>query len=394
MVDLLKGPSGSLYGVGNTAYSQSGCTAFVARLDTATGSKVWRQTRPGVYLAGAAVDAARNVVLVGSRNGDVVIAKYKPGGSIAWSRTWGGSSTEVANDVAIAPDGSIYVAATKVTSSTKDDAIVLCCGPGGGLRWRHVTATKHDDSANAVTTDGSGNVYVTGSREGTASASKWTTYKLSPGGKRLWRYRVGFTTGLGTTTFGSGVWLSYRGRALYVVAQYGPSGDQLAAHKIAANGEERWLQTDYYDVLSASTLFRSATVDAKGRLYMTGTLLPNSTPGVTNLGVLVVCHTDGTIAWYDEFENQDGFFDTSFEDVAVDTSRRAYCSGSVTGAQGTHAVVVRYEAGGGIETIWSWDGDVAGNDIFGPLLQHTAVYAGGQATMSTGAKAVVHRLMP
>ena len=393
VVDLVKGPSGSVYAAGHTGYSQASSTAFVARLRTGDGSQVWRKTRAGVYLAAAAGDAGRNVVLAGTKARDIVVIKYRPNGSVAWSRTWGGASTlETATDVALASDGSVYVSGMRRTGATGRDAVVVCLSPGGVVRWRHLTATKGDDIAEAVTTDGAGNAYVTGSREGGASDSVWTTYKLSPRGKRLWWRNVTF---ISSNTFGSGRWSRVRGDALYVVAQRGTTTSRFAAMKLSLGGKERWLKGSY--VLPAPALFTDATVDARGRLYIVGHLQPTGTPGVTAQGELLVCRADGTIAWHDEFEDPLGVFDTGFSGVVVDAAQRAYCSGYMATAAGNvdlAAVVVRYQADAGIETIWRWDGGVGGVNGFGPLLRDPVLIAGAQVTTAAGSQAMVQRLKP
>ena len=316
-----------------------------------------------------------------------------PNGSVAWSRTWGGASTlETATDVALASDGSVYVSGMRRTGATGRDAVVICLSPGGVVRWRHLTATKGDDIAEAVTTDAAGNAYVTGSREGGASDSVWTTYKLSPRGKRLWWRNVTF---ISSNTFGSGRWLRVRGDALYVVAQRGTTTSRFAAMKLSLGGKERWLKGSY--VLPAPAQFADATVDARGRLYIVGHLQPTGTPGVTAQGELLVCRADGTIAWHDEFEDPLGVFDTGFSGVVVDAAQRAYCSGYMATAAGNvdlAAVVVRYQADAGIETIWRWDGGVGGVNGFGPLLRDPVLIAGAQVTTAAGSQAMVQRLKP
>ncbi len=394
VVDLVKAPSGSAYAAGNTGYGQMGSTAFIARLRTTDGSQVWRKTRAGVYLVAAAGDPRRNVVIAGTRDGDIAVVKYRASdGKVLWSRTWGGATTsEYAHDLTVARDGSIYVAGARRTGATGKDAVVLCLSPGGAVRWRHLTATKGDDIAEAVTTDAAGRCYVTGGRQGSGDSMVWTTYQLSPAGKRLWLRNITFVS---SNTFGDGRWLRVRDNALYVVAQRGTATPRFAAQKLALNGRGRWLKGSY--VLPAGAYFHDATVDSTGQLYMVGRLEGPPTPGVAAQGVLLVTRADGTVAWHDAFENPLGDYSTSFDGVVVDAAHRAYCAGSMATATGDvdrAAVVVRYEAAAGIETVWRWEGGVGGDNGFGPLLRDSVVVAGGQATTAAGSRAVVHRLRP
>lgn len=390
VLDLVKGPAGSVYAAGATGYGQSSSTAFVARLRTTDGTQMWRQTRAGLYLAAAAGDSSRNVVLAGSKDGDIYVVKYRPDRSLAWTQRWGSpSTTETASDVAVAPDGSIFVSGQRRTRATGRDAVVVCLSRGGDVRWRHVTATKGDDLADAVTSDGAGNAYVTGSRQGDATSSRWATYKLSPVGKRLWLRTVTF---ISSNTFGSGRWLRVRDNALYVVAQRGTTTDRFAAMKLSLNGKERWLKGSY--TLPGPALFNDAAVDAQGRMYIVGRL---EAPGVAVQGEILVTRADGTVAWHDEFEDPLGSFSTSYAGVTVDAEQRAYCSGYIsTQADDADlaAVVVRYQADAGIETIWRWDDGVSGRDGFGPQLRDSALLVGGRVTTAAGERAIVQRLRP
>ena len=97
-------------------------------------------------------------------------------------------------------------------------------------------------------------------------------------------------------------------------------------------------------------------------MYIVGRL---EAPGVAVQGeILVTAARDGTVAWHDEFEDPLGSFNTSYAGVTVDAEQRAYCSGYIsTQADDADlaAVVVRYQADAGIETIWRWDDGVSGS---------------------------------
>ncbi len=394
VTSLVPGPSGAIYAAGNTAYGQSSSTAFVARIRTSDGRQRWLKPRPGMYLAAAAGDSSRNVILAGSKGGDIAVAKYRPDGTLAWVTRWGSSTLrETAVSVTVAPDGSVYVAGVRMRSATGKDAVIVALSPGGHVRWRHLTATSGDDVPEALTTDAAGNVYVTGGRAASATDSRWTTYKLSPGGTRLWMFNVTFSR-LGAKEFGWGRWLRVNDNALYVAAQRGTSADGLfATMKLSLKGAERWLRQSY--TLPGPAVLQGATVDGSGRLYLVGSIQPSSSPGITQLGELLVTRADGVMAWHDEFEDPLGPFSTGFSRVSVDSLGRPSCSGMMAttgGGNNYAAVVVRYQADAGLDTIWRWDGGVGGGNAFGPLLRVGALYAGGQVTTAMADRAIVERL--
>jgi hypothetical protein len=393
VLDLVSGPSGAVYAAGNSSLSQSGSDAFVARLRTADGGQTWRRVRPGLWLAGAASDAQHNVILAGSKGGNIVVAKYRPNGTQAWARSWGAAGvTETALAVTVAPNGVIVVAGLRFAAATGKDAVVVAFGPGGGLRWRQITATAGDDVAEAVATDALSNVYVTGSRAGTADSSVWTTYRIGRGGKLAWRRNITFVS---SDMFGDGLWLQVHARALYVAAQRSGTSAHLAAMKLTLNGAERWLRSSYD--LPGLAYLRDAAVDARGRLCLAGEIQPTGSVGPSWLGEIVVCRADGTMAWHDEFEDPLGAFNTGFSGVVVDAQQRPLLAGSMAtdgDALDAAAVVVRYQADAGIQKVWRWDGSASGTDGFGPLLNTGVLMAGGQTTSTTGQQAVAVRLKP
>ena len=80
---------------------------------TAAPAPTWRRS-VGSELGAVAVDDAERAYVTGSkdlRNGSaVVVAKYRPGGARLWKRTWHPDQGYAqGTDVAVAPDGSVYV---------------------------------------------------------------------------------------------------------------------------------------------------------------------------------------------------------------------------------------------------------------------------------------------
>lgn len=103
--------------------------------------------RVGSELSAVAVAPGGDVVVVGTvdeRFGrSMLLARFGPSGVREWARRWHPRTAENgwgyawAEDVAVAPDGSIYVAgAVNVTHIEGDAWFVRKYGPNGGLRWQ------------------------------------------------------------------------------------------------------------------------------------------------------------------------------------------------------------------------------------------------------------------
>lgn len=135
-----------------------------------------------------------------------------PGGT-AWVRTWGSAGLEEIESVAYL-GGHVYVAGqfqgvvsvggAKLTSvndsggSATSDLLVAKFTPAGQVVWAVSAGGTGADKANAVTVDGSGNVYVAGVTVGQSSFGAAGTFqdsqggddvfvaKLDPQGKFLW----------------------------------------------------------------------------------------------------------------------------------------------------------------------------------------------------------------
>lgn len=392
-VSLAPGPGASVF-VAGTRFDQSGNdTAFARRLRAGDGTRIWRAAKAGMMVTAARSDSAGNLVVAGIAGRRIMLVKYRPDGSTAWTRTWGSSSEiQSVGAIAIGPDRSVLVAGLQSRDGARSDGLVLKYSPRGVLRWTYRDATSGADRAVAVAADGRGNVYVTGERRRTSTGSVWTTFKLRPSGSRAWVRNITFLD-----TFGRGTWLKLANGYLYVTGSRGQDPQRIVALKLTLNGAQRWMKSSD---LPGSDQLQAATVDAGGRLVLAGRLTDPGTPAVDVAGMVVVLRPDGTRAWFDVFADPLGEFDTDYYGVAADGAGRVYCAGDMAlGAAApidTDAVVVRYGASGGIEKQWRWDGLGAGTDTFGSLLltAGAGLYAGGIESTPAGMKAVVQRLVP
>ncbi len=141
------------------------------------GDTAWvrRYTGPGNghdYGRAIAVDNSNNVYVTGEidnevGNIDFATIKYHPNGDTAWVRTYNGPGNADDGAVAIAVDyfGNAYVTGWSWSGDTiySDYPTIKYC-PNGDTAWvrRYNGPGNSYDDANAITVDGSGNVYVTG----------------------------------------------------------------------------------------------------------------------------------------------------------------------------------------------------------------------------------------
>jgi uncharacterized delta-60 repeat protein len=111
-----------------------------------------------IYVAGASTGTGTGL--------DFTVLCYSPEESLRWAYRWNrsGSSDDVARAVAVGPDGNIYAAGFTVNPVPYYDVAVLSLTPDGNLRWAVVHAGEggYEDSASAIAVDADNNVYTAG----------------------------------------------------------------------------------------------------------------------------------------------------------------------------------------------------------------------------------------
>ncbi|MGB7062105.1 MAG: SBBP repeat-containing protein [Candidatus Zixiibacteriota bacterium] len=119
----------------------------------------------------------------GWASGDILTIRYYPNGDTAWVRTYGGSGSGLDTGLGVAVDdsGNVYVAGPSTGSGTGFDYTTIKYDSTGSIAW----VETYDGPANGsdwLTTmriDGTGNVYVTGSSQQTASNADYLTIKYT-----------------------------------------------------------------------------------------------------------------------------------------------------------------------------------------------------------------------
>jgi uncharacterized delta-60 repeat protein len=172
-------PDGSIYAAGNGPRPDGSLGASVAllKLDPA-GSLVWQRSysttetadaRGGVavasdgsvYIAGAVQESSGKVVV------DALLVKFNPDGNLVWDRTWGGRSGDVSGGVGVASDGTVlWTGDTNSFGAGSDDGYLLHVSPDGkaldGDTWGG-TGIDHFAGVDAAA---SGTISLGGTTEG------------------------------------------------------------------------------------------------------------------------------------------------------------------------------------------------------------------------------------
>jgi hypothetical protein len=214
-----------------TLTSAGAYDVFVAKYDGG-GTLLWAQSAGGTDTDqgfGVAVDGSGDAVLTGYFAGDatfgattltsagsddVFIARYDAGGTLVRAQSAGGSGADLAYAVAVDRSGNVVVTGTfggsatfggtTLTSVGASDVFVARYDAAGTLLWAHSAGGTGNVAGYGVAADGSGNVMVTGSLEGSAMFSGKTV--TSAGGRDVFvaKYSAGATLLWAQAAGGSG----------------------------------------------------------------------------------------------------------------------------------------------------------------------------------------------
>jgi len=286
------------------------------------GTLLWeaRYNGPGFSFnddpVGVGVDAAGNVYVSGSSPGDgtdldIATVKYDPEGTEMWVRRWNGPSnrTDGASDMAVDPDGNVYVTGGSYSPGSVTDMITLKYDTDGNLLWDTVYSGGYGtDAASALAVDGDGNVTITGESIRSSGFYDWATIRYDADGNEQWvrfvdgtqhshdyahaialdangNARVsGYTVTAGNYVLttaaydidGNELWVTY--------AQMGEVGSSIAVDgdgnclvgcwsglvlSYDPDGAERWT-TPFLGGENGWARAQASTVDAAGNWYLTG----------------------------------------------------------------------------------------------------------------------------
>jgi len=248
---------GSTYVTGSTrSFGAGGDDAFLLKYD-ATGALLWQRTygtapdtlnsgeEAGIAVA-VAPDNSGVLMLGNYRDGNIFLAKFSPAGSFLWDRTWGPPNSASASGIATAANGTIYVAGgTSSFGAGGTDAFLLSLTPAGALNWQRTWGGENFDIARdvAVATDGS--IYISGETQFTANSA--LLVKFAASGAVVWQREWGLVgrTGIPNDDVmsGGGVAAAPGGGAYVVGSTTGAGFDpNLVAAQFDAAGNFAWVR--------------------------------------------------------------------------------------------------------------------------------------------------------
>jgi hypothetical protein len=172
--------SGTIFDCATIKYNSNGDTLWVRRYNGPGNDEDWGEDLH--------VDDAGNVYVAGESIGsgthyDFATIKYNSNGDTLWVRRYNGPEIFFDHLTALSVNGSgdVYVTGSINSGTIKDYATIKYSGIGDFL-WVRTYYGPGDgwDGASAISSDDFGNVYVTGKSIGTGTAYDYATIKYSP----------------------------------------------------------------------------------------------------------------------------------------------------------------------------------------------------------------------
>jgi hypothetical protein len=263
-----------------------------------------------------------------------------PAGGVyeAWVARYNGTGNgyDEAKAVAVDNTGNVYVAGTSFGSGTRNDYATIKYDSAGQQQWvaLYNDPDNPDAQLNAMTIDGSGNVYVTGWSGLNNVYYDCTTIKYNSAGQEQWvaRYNVqprGYAAGAAIAVDSSGnIYV-----AAYVTNQ--PNIVFCATIKYNASGEEQWV-AEYHGGANADYPAAIA-LDKAGNAYVTGT--SQTCPGSDYLTLKY--NSAGQEQWVARYYGPQEHLDAA-KAIAVDDAGNVYVTGESFGSYAT----IKYNAAG------------------------------------------------
>jgi uncharacterized delta-60 repeat protein len=164
---------------------------FLVRLGV-DGSIVWQRTwtDPDQFGSASGNDVAvapdGSVYVTGRSSGvrgDAVLLKFSGEGTLLWQRRWDSGDFESGEGVAVAADGSVYVVGT--TTSLGSHLFVLRFAADGTLLSQRIWGPGAGASDVEIGADGG--IYISGGAQSASGASGALALKLDPAGAVVWQ---------------------------------------------------------------------------------------------------------------------------------------------------------------------------------------------------------------
>lgn len=340
------------------AYTSSGTETFVKNYNgkgdnSDNVSKIVLDAADNSYIAG--------YTYVQDAEKDIFVRKIDPSGTVLWTYTYNGSDKgmDEALDIKVDASGNVYFTGYSKETTTGYDISTYKLNSAGTLLWNtkyNYTAANGSDKGAALTIDGSGNVYVTGSSDGNASllinSPDIVTIKYSSAGIQQWATRYAGSAALDDEP--NAIQIDGSGN-VYVTGKSSNTLDfDYITLKYNGTGVQQWAKI--FNGTQGDDKAVAIALDASNNVVVTGT----SHNGTYDDFLTVKYDNAGTELWNTPHTGTIG--DNKASALTIDGLGNIYVTGNSSNGMTSDITTIKYTAGGSQDWIMNFDGTAGGND--------------------------------
>ncbi len=198
IVKILVDKAGNSYSCGYGIHNSSSSKDFMIAKYNNAGVKQWIKYWDGGqnerdYVSCATFDKSGNIIIAGNANFqgvnqyDIAAVKYTTSGTELWSYLYNNPAVNLddnAYDVAIDVSNNVFITGNTYGVSARD-MVTIKLNSSGVNQWTKIIAHSsgsNDEYGYGITTDNTGNSYVTG------ALSDWATIKYDVNGNVIWTH--------------------------------------------------------------------------------------------------------------------------------------------------------------------------------------------------------------
>lgn len=351
-----------------------------------------------IPITATVLDVAQNIITTGNaivagQSTNILTSKIAPDGTILWQQQINGvaNGKDFGTANYIDANGNIYIAGAVYDLTNNFDYLIACYDPNGNLQWQQTfDGVAHSyDVPTAITIDNNGNVYVTGSSQGTTSLTDFVTIQLNATNGQinwvktynyanLYEIPVSILKNSNGNIYVTGASASSFNNWDIATIEYDPSGNLINQYR----------NTSFSNGFDKPADMKR---DANGNIYIVGRA---STANSTFDIKLIKLNSSLAVQWIKTFDGQ-GLNDEASK-VEIDYNGNIIIAGYVQKPiDGKEYIIIKYDSNGNL--LWQKEKDFS-NDYGDNIVKNIVldisgnIYATGESIENGEAQIVTVKL--